>query len=309
MKLSIVTTMYYSAPYIKEFYERLSKSADKITYDYEIIFVNDGSPDNSLDVVLELRNNDKKIKIIDLSRNFGHHKAIMTGLAHAKGELIFLIDCDLEEEPELLTNFNKVLKEKSVDVVYGIQEKRKGKWFEKISGYIFYKLFNAISNYPMSNNPVTARLMSKRYVNNLVEHKDVEIFLAGLWAITGFDQFAIPIEKHNKNSTTYTTRKKISVLVNSITSFSIKPLIYIFYLGFFISFSAFIGVIVLIVRKILFSTFLSGWPSLIASIWLMGGFTIISIGILGIYISKIFMEVKRRPYTIIRHIYGHDNGQ
>ena len=105
MKISIVTTMYHSSPYIKEFYERISNEVLKITEDYEIIFVNDGSPDDALDVAVSLNEKDKKVKVIDLSRNFGHHKAIMTGLSHTKGEYVFLIDCDLEEEPELLGLF------------------------------------------------------------------------------------------------------------------------------------------------------------------------------------------------------------
>ena len=100
MKLSVVTTMYRSAPYIKEFYEKVLKSAQKITDDYEIIFVNDGSPDNSLEVAVNIHNNDPKVKVVDLSRNFGHHKAILAGLSNACGEKLFLLDCDLEESPE-----------------------------------------------------------------------------------------------------------------------------------------------------------------------------------------------------------------
>lgn len=107
MDLSIVTTMYYSASYLKEFYSRICAAAKEITDNYEIIFVNDGSPDDSLDIAISLYEEDKKVRIVDLSRNFGHHKAIMTGLAYAKGDLVFLIDCDLEEEPELLIKFYK----------------------------------------------------------------------------------------------------------------------------------------------------------------------------------------------------------
>lgn len=305
MDLSIVTTLYYSAPYVEEFYSRIKTEVEKITSDYEIIFVNDGSPDDALDVAVSLYKKDNKVKVIDLSRNFGHHKAIMTGLAHANGALVFLIDCDLEEEPELLSKFYQGLNEKSVDVVYGVQKARKGKIFERFTGDIFYKLFNSISTYPLPKNPITARLMSKRYVASLIEHKDREIFLAGLWAITGYEQIPISVRKHKKSSTTYSIRKKIVVFVNSITSFSIKPLIYIFYLGFFVSFLAIIAIIYLFARKILFGSFLSGWISLIMSIWLFGGLTISSIGIVGIYLAKVFTEVKTRPYTVIKDIYEH----
>src|SRR5256885_14440017 len=146
MKLSIVTTLYYSAPYLDEFYDRACAAAEKFTRDFEIILVNDGSPDNSLEVALSIYQKDHRVKVIDLSRNFGHHKAMMTGLAHASGELVFLIDCDLEEEPELLERFHRELIASGADVVYGVQQKRKGDLFERVSGTLFFKLFNALSS-------------------------------------------------------------------------------------------------------------------------------------------------------------------
>src|SRR3954471_8868653 len=129
MYLSIVTTMYQSAPYLKEFYERASAAARAITDEFEIIFVNDGSPDDSLEVAVSLFARDARVRVIDLSRNFGHHKAMMTGLAHARGELVFLIDSDLEEELEAVAGFYADLKDERADVVYGVQQKRKGNFF------------------------------------------------------------------------------------------------------------------------------------------------------------------------------------
>ena len=126
MQLSIVTTLYNSSPYLIEFYERISIQAQELTNDYEIIFVNDGSPDDSLERALNLFQHDQHVRVIDLSRNFGHHKSMMTGLMHARGELVFLIDSDLEEEPELLGEFHKQFHESDVDVVYGVQNQEKG---------------------------------------------------------------------------------------------------------------------------------------------------------------------------------------
>ena len=303
MYLSVVTTLYYSEPYISEFYNRVSLEIQKLTGDYEIIFVNDGSPDNSLGLAIELYEQDKHIRIIDLSRNFGHHKAIMTGLSYAKGELIFLLDSDLEEEPELLSLFHEHYQSSDVDVVYGVQKIRKGNMFEKVSGEIFYNLFNMISSYPVPRNLITARLMSQRYVRSLVDHKDKEIFLAGLWAITGFKQVPLVVKKYSKGESTYNFFRKLSIATNSITSFSNKPLIFIFYLGAVISLISAIAVIVLIIRRVFFNVLLSGWPSLIVSIWFLGGLTIFSLGVIGIYIAQIFSETKQRPYTIIRNIY------
>ena len=303
MYLSIVTTLYYSAPYIPEFYQRVSTEAQKLTDDYEIVFVNDGSPDDSLDIAVKLHQEDRRIRVIDLSRNFGHHKAIMTGLSYARGKLIFLLDSDLEEEPELLSLFHEHYQLSDVDLVYGVQKVRKGNLFEKVTGNIFYKFFNLISSYPVPANLITARLMSQRYVKALVEHRDQEMFMAGLYAITGFKQVPLVVKKHSKGESTYNFFRKLSIATNSITSFSNKPLIFIFYLGAVISLISAIAVIVLIIRRVFFNVLLSGWLSLIVSIWFLGGLTIFSLGIIGIYIAKIFSETKQRPYTIIRNIY------
>ena len=127
MILSIVTTLYNSAPYLEEFHARVCAAAEQITPDYEIIFVNDGSPDNSLQIALSLYQKNERVRIVDLSRNFGHHKAMMTGLAQARGGMVFLIDSDLEEEPELLETFYKELRTTGADVVFGVQQKRKRK--------------------------------------------------------------------------------------------------------------------------------------------------------------------------------------
>lgn len=303
MELSVVTSMYYSAPYLKEFYNRIKKSVEKITLDYEIIFVNDGSPDNSLDKAISLYEKDDRVKVIDLSRNFGHHKAMMTGLAHAKGELVFLIDCDLEEEPELVGKFYNKLKNSSADVVYGVQETRKGSFFERINATFFYVLFNMLSSHPLPKNIMTIRLMSDKYVGNLVKHRERETIIAGLWVITGFRQVPFIVKKLDKGSTTYNFRRKISNLVNGITSFSSKPLVLIFYFGSAIVFISSISALYLIVRRVFFGDLLIGWPSLIVSIWLLGGLIMFCLGVIGIYLSKIFMETKQRPYTVIRKIY------
>ena len=303
MDLSVVTTLYCSAPYLKEFYQRVVASAKQITDRYEVIFVNDGSPDNSLEVALSLYEQDEKVRIIDLSRNFGHHKAMMTGLSHSRGRLVFLIDCDLEEEPELLTRFHHEMTTTGADVIYGVQETRSGSFFKRLSGHLFYTLFNALSGYPVPHNAITARLMSQRYVASLVEHKDREVFLLGLWAITGFKQVPMTVQKHSKGDSTYTLSHKVSVFVNSITSFSNKPLVFIFYLGCVISLFSGVAALYLVVRRLFFGVLLAGWPSLIVSLWLLGGLTIFCLGIVGIYLSRIFTETKQRPYTVIRQSY------
>jgi len=305
MKLSIVATLFQSASHIKEFHERTSETAIQLVGDdYEIVLVNDGSPDNSLDLAVRLTEQDPHVIVVDLSRNFGHHKAMMTGLAHAKGELVFLIDSDLEEEPEWLESFARQMNQERCDVVYGVQERRKGNWFERWSGKWFYRFFKALTGLALPENVVTSRLMARRYVEALLCHQEREVFMAGLWHITGFDQRPQVIKKHNTSETTYTFRKKMSLLVNSVTSFSNAPLVSIFYIGVAISLFALAYIAYLVTHWLFLEKPMSGWTSVMASIWLLGGMVISFIGIVGIYLSKIFSETKQRPYTIVRQIYA-----
>lgn len=305
MKLSIVSTLFHSAAYINEFHQRAGATAQQLVgNEYEIILVNDGSPDDSLDISVQLTEFDSHLVIIDLSRNFGHHKAMMTGLAHASGEQVFLIDSDLEEDPEWMISFAQQIKNDNCDVVYGVQAQRKGLFFERWSGRWFYGFYKALTGIALPENIVTARLMTRRYVDALLRHEEREIFIAGLWHITGFVQTSQIIKKHSTSDSTYTFRSKMSILVDSITSFSNAPLISIFYIGISISLVAGIYIASLVTRWLLLAKPLGGWTSLMASVWLLGGMIISFIGVVGIYLSKIFSETKRRPYTIIRQIYG-----
>ena len=303
MELSIVTTLYLSAPYLREFYTRACAVAEKITDSFEIVLVNDGSPDNSLVVARSLFEADPRVRVVDLSRNFGHHKAMMTGLLHTQGDLVFLIDSDLEEEPEYLTTFYEKLIRSGADVVYGVQQKRKGKAFERVSGTLYFKVFNLFSAYPIPPNHLTARLMTRSYVNALARHQESEFVMSALWALTGFNQVPVTVRKHHKAASSYGLRRKFNHLVNAITSSSDKPLVLIFYLGCFILLISSIAALNLIFRKLVFGVLLEGWASLIVSLWLLGGITIFCLGVIGIYLAKIFNEVKRRPYTIVKQVF------
>lgn len=303
MQLSIVTTLYKSAPFINEFYERITSSAKKITNDYEIIFVNDGSPDNSLELVLKLYERDNRIKVLDLSRNFGHHEAIMTGLRYSKGELVFLIDVDLEEEPETLELFYNNFDSDELDVVYGIQSKRQGSFIKGFGGFIFYKLFNVITSFPIPNNQMNVRLMSRRYVDSLLLHTEKEICLIGLWALTGYIQKPIKIDKKNRTDSSYSFTKRVSHAVTLLTSFSSKPLIIFFYLSILILLITFLFIIRALYVYLVYNKAFAGYTSIILSIWGFGGIILLNTSIIGIYIAKIFSEVKSRPKSIVREFY------
>lgn len=303
MKLSIVATLYQSAPYIEEFYQRASAAARQLTNDYEIVLVNDGSPDDSLSRAVSLTRKDEHVVVVDLSRNFGHHKAMMAGLAHARGERVFLIDSDLEEEPEWLLSFTEQMESDLCDVVYGVQEKRKGGIFERWSGQCYYSIFQLITGLGIPHNETTARLMKRQYVESLLLFEEREMEIGVLWFITGFDQKPQLVKKHNASDTTYTLRKKIALVVNSITSFSNAPLVWIFYSGMLVLLFDAFYLCYLILHRILDQTPIDGWTSVMFSIWLLGGAILSSIGVVGIYLAKVFSEAKRRPNTIIRKIF------
>lgn len=306
MKLSIVTTMYQSAPYLEEFHRRASAAAQALTPDYEIVFVNDGSPDQALEGAVDLFRRDPHVRVVDLSRNFGHHKAMMTGLAHARGELVFLIDVDLEEAPELLTEFQREMQAQKADVVFGVQSKRKGGLGERITGAIFYALFNRLSSDRIPRSLSTVRLMTRAYVDALLQYREREVFLGGLFVLAGFHQVAVTIEKGSKQKTSYSVRKRVALFVNALTSFSSTPLVYIFYLGTVVSFISGVAGLYLVIKAIWFGGYLMGWPSLMVSIWFLGGMMMFCIGIVGIYIAKIFSEAKQRPYALVRQVYEAD---
>ncbi len=303
MKLSIVTTLYESAPYVEEFHRRASSAARSITDDYEIVMVDDGSPDESLAIACAIAKVDSRVRVIELSRNFGHHKALMTGLDHADGELCFLIDSDLEEAPELLQTFFEKLETSGADVVYGYQEDRKGGFGERLTGYIAYWFFKLLIAFPVPRNHITVRLMRRDYVDSLLKHRERQAVIGGLWLITGFRQIGIVVDKASRALSTYSLLHRWRMLIESVTSFSERPLVAIFYLGIVISMLAAVIGGTLLVRRLFFGQVLAGWTSVMISVWLLGGLLILCVGVVGIYISKIFIETKNRPYTIVRKIH------
>lgn len=303
MRLSIVTTLYDSAPFVDEFHRRAVAAAEQAAGgDFEILFVNDGSPDDSLARAIAIAEADPRSVVIDLSRNFGHYRAIMTGLAHATGDLIFLIDSDLEEQPEWLQPFLAQLQSDQADVVYGVQHRRKGGAVERWTGALFYRLMRIFSAAEMAPNMVTARLMTARYVAALLLHEERESDIGGLWALAGFAQRPQRIEKLSKGRTTYSLRRKLKLAANSIVSFSSLPLRLILYFGLATSGAALVWLLTLLATGAL----TRGTSALLVSLWLVGGALMTALGIIGLYLANMLAEVKRRPYSIVRKIYGRD---
>jgi putative glycosyltransferase len=308
MKLSIVATLYQSSPYLEEFCRRTAAAAEQhVGVDHEIILVNDGSPDDSLQLALTLQTRNPRIQIVDLSRNFGHHAAIVAGLQNSRGERVLLMDSDLEEQPEWLTMFIKIMDETAADVVFGIQEERTSSRTNNMLGELFWSALNFMSLIKIPHNPMTCRLMTRHYIEALLSVQDKVLFLPGTFAWAGFAQVAIPLQKvprPRSHASTYNLSRKLMLVADSFSSFSIAPLTILFCTGLVIWLGSIVYASYIFIRKILFpETILSGFTSIIISVWFLGGTIILALGILGLYMGKIFQEAKRRPLYIVRNIY------
>ena len=304
MKISVVTPLYKSAPYIEELHRRCV-SAVRATgaSEHEIIFVNDDGPDDSLVVARRVAAMDHRVTVIDLARNVGQHRATMTGLAQATGDFIFVMDSDLEDEPEWITLFFKELTERNCDVVYGVNNNLKGSRFYSFARALFYFSLNKLSSVSFPPNVCSARLMSRRYVGALLQFTERELFMAGIWHMAGFTQLPIEVEKRDSSPTTFSTVQLAGTFVNAITAFSTRPLAIISLLGIILSLAAFGFTGWIAVRKMFYEIEIEGWASVMAAVLTIGGLTLFFNGVIAIYIAKIFIEVKHRPRSIIKDVY------
>jgi putative glycosyltransferase len=299
MKFSLVTTLYNSELHLVEFHQRVSNLFKGFGESYEIIYVDDGSPDSSIKVIQNIKKSDTNTRILKLSRNFGHHTAILAGLEHSVGDIIFVIDSDLEEKPESLVTLFEVLQSKpELDMVYGTQAKRKGNRVERISGSIYYTIFNALSDLKIEPNQLTSRVMTRKFVNALNSYQDKKFTFLHLVSQLGFKTVGVRLTKESSSVSTYTLKGKINLAIKSLTLGSTKMLSALFFLGFSV---LGIGIVITLISLFLwfFSPSIPGWTSLLSSIWLLGGLIMISLGILAKYIENTLIESKRNPRYIV----------
>ena len=304
--LSVVTSVYRSERFLAPFIDETVATIEKAGIEnYELIFVNDGSPDESLPHLIRARAGNPRIKIVDLSRNFGHHKAVLAGLSYAKGDLTFTIDCDLEVRPSVLQRFLDTLRETDVDVVYGVQEKRKGALVERTGGALFWRLFNLLSDTKIPENVLSERLMKRSYVQALLSLGDRNVFLGGMMYWSGFRQLGIVLQKtQREGASTYSFRKRLSLLLEAVTSFSTAPLKVVLLAGLGVTLLAMTVGIVLLVRKLLHpEAVLEGFTSLMLVTIGMAGMVITVLGIVGLYIARIYTQTQNRPLFIVREFH------
>jgi putative glycosyltransferase len=304
-QISIVATMYRSRLFLERFLADCLKAlAELECATFELVLVNDGSPDDSLAYAIERRKDIPQLVVVDLSRNFGHHCAMQAGLGHARGDLIFLIDCDLEVSPLMLPEFKRKLDASGSDMIYGYQHARKGGLLEKVSGGFFYKAFNFLSDIKIPENLLTERLMTRRYVQALLQLGDRNLFLGGMMTWTGYLQLGLPVKKLQRDGqSTYTLLRRISLMVNAVSSFSAQPLVWLFNIGLTITGLSFLYVFYLVLRKIFYDDALLGFTSIVALTTLSLGIMTTGMGIIGIYLGKVFTQVQNRPTFIVKDVY------
>ena len=301
-KIAIVIPTYNEEGNIDIMVASLHKVMRKLPYQYCFIFVDDGSNDNSLQNLKEIAKNDAAVLYIELSRNFGHQNALKAGVDQANADAVVTMDGDMQHPPELIPTLIQKWEE-GFDVVYTRRAEDKNlSFFKKKTSSGFYKLMNYLSEVNFEAGTADFRLMDKKVVEVFSDFSENELFIRGLINWLGFKQFAIdyvPAERFSGKSK-YTVKKMTKFALQGITSFSTRPLHIAIFLGFGLTIFAFLFYIIYVVYSIYFGHVISGWTSVIATIVFFGGLNLIVLGIIGMYIGKLFMQSKQRPNYLIR---------
>ena len=301
-KISIVIPSFNEEGNIKIIVNALNEVLQKLNYSYELIFVDDGSSDKTLSILQEISAIDSNVFFIELSRNFGHQNALKAGLDLASGDCIITMDGDMQHPPEMIPQLIEKWEE-GYDIVYTRRlEDKKLPAFKKITSKYFYKFINYISEIKIEEGTADFRLMDKKVSTVFFAFSENELFIRGLVNWVGFNQFAIdykPAERFSGNSK-YTVKKMMQFALKGITSFSIRPL----YLSIFLGISLFLLSLLFYTLYVFYSIYyghvISGWASVIFTIVLFGGLNLIVLGIIGVYVGKLFMQSKQRPNYLIR---------
>ena len=297
---SFVIPIFNEEKIILELWRRLSSIIKQLDKQTEVIFINDGSVDSSWEILVELSRENREVKILNLSRNFGHQTALAAGIDHAEGQAVIIMDGDLQDTPESIMDFIQKWQE-GYDVVYAIRRKRKEKWLKKVAFKSFYRIQRTFSQVPIPLDAGIFSLMDRKVVLALRQMPERNKYLSGLRAYSGFKQIGIPVERGPR----YRGEPKVSILdlfklaFDGIFSFSAIPLKIVTYLGLVFSVTAFIVGIIGLIVKFLFGIRFLAWPYGLTTTFFIGGIQFLCLGIIGEYIGRIYEEVKQRPYYII----------
>ncbi len=301
-KIAIVIPSYNEEGNIEVLVKALHHVLLKLPYDYDIIFVDDGSKDQTLQTLQNLSKTDNKLFFIELSRNFGHQNALKAGVDIAKANAVITMDGDMQHPPDLIPVLLQKWEE-GYDVVYTRREDdNKLTYFKKKTSKSFYSIMNYLSEVKFEPGTADFRLMDEKVVQVFSDFSENELFIRGLISWLGFKQFAIdykPAERFSGKSK-YTVKRMMRFAIQGITSFSTRPLHIAIFLGIGLSFFAFVFYILYVIYSIYFGHIISGWASVITTIVFFGGLNLLVLGIIGMYIGKLFIQSKQRPNYLIR---------
>jgi glycosyltransferase involved in cell wall biosynthesis len=298
--VSVVSPVYRTGKILPELTKRLRKVFAEVPFDYEILLVDDGCPENSWFTIDQLADENKRIKGILLSRNFGQHQAITAGLSAAKGDYVIIMDSDLQDDPELIKPLLEEI-EKGFDIVYTIRKKRNQAFFRSMVSAFYNYIFRFLSDKNLSIDVGSLLICNRQIVNSFLQIKDKERLYIQLFKWLGYKSTFIVVDhkERHEGSSSYTFSKLFTIALQGLTTHSNKLLRLSIVSGFALSILSFLGILTLIVLYLRID-FLAGWPSLVAIILFSTGLIQISVGIAGIYIGKIFDQVKDRPLFVVR---------
>ncbi|PKL31199.1 glycosyltransferase [Candidatus Saccharibacteria bacterium HGW-Saccharibacteria-1] len=310
-KISILIPAYNEEEVLEPLYIRLGKLAnDNKKYDFEFLFINDGSRDKTLEIIKDYANSDNRVSYINLSRNFGKEIAMIAGLDHVTGDATVIIDADLQDPPELIPEMIKYW-EKGYDDIYAKRNSRNGEtWFKKTSSKWFYQILQKTTSIPIQIDTGDFRLLDRRCVEALKQIRESQRYTKGMFSWIGYKKKEITYDRDPRaaGGTKWNYFKLFNFAIDGITSFTTAPLRISSFLGFIISLIAFVFIIIIVTKTLLFGDPVTGYPSLMAVVLFLGGIQLISLGIIGEYIGRIFNEVKQRPlYFIEEYHHSEDN--
>jgi glycosyltransferase involved in cell wall biosynthesis len=303
---SIVIPVYNEAEVLSALYNRLTRVMEGLVEPYEIIFINDGSRDDSTMLLRDFQDRDARVKFLNFSRNFGHQIAITAGLDYSSGQAAVVMDADLQDPPEVIPRLIEQWR-KGYDIVFAVRAKRQGEgFFKRATAALFYRLFRRMAATEIPLDAGDFRLMSRRAVEALQSIRERNRFIRGLAGWIGFRQTAVTYVRDVRQAgeTKYPLKKMLRFALNGLLSFSVVPLQLASYLGFLISSIGFFYIVYAIGLKLFTDRVVLGWTSVMVAVLFLGGVQLISLGIIGEYIGRIYDEVKQRPLYVVDEAKG-----
>lgn len=310
IKYSIVVPVFNEELVVNESYKRLKQVMDTTNESYELIFVNDGSRDKTPEIVAQICEEDKNVRLINFSRNFGHQTAITAGMDNSSGQAVVVIDADLQDPPEVILEMIAKWKE-GYDVVYGQRLKRKGEtFFKKVTAKMFYRLLSSMTSVDIPVDTGDFRLIDRKVCDVMSSLTEQNRYVRGLVSWVGFRQTAVTYVRDERfaGETKYPLKKMLKFAMDGITTFSYKPLKLSTYVGFLVAAASFIYLLVVICLRLFTDATVTGWASTLAVSLIFNGVILMMLGIIGEYIGRIYDEAKGRPLYIIREKLGFDEG-